>query len=642
MTTTDPDRPLVEFAADRFAPSAKERWVLFVVAIATNRLKWPKSRVLALFDKIDGELVARGVLSAPGALVDLQTFAGTLYEQYAKSGFLAYKHIVEDETITAINQLVAEHPELKRKFAKKATAKVVQPTVPETGPTAVPVVATTATEGGSTEPVDAPPISDSERAALQAEVRAEGATLFTDIKAAVASHIHFDADWPVDLVALFVLQSWAAPVLPVVFYIFIAGKLGAAKTALMNLIGTLSDALVFENVSVAALARTIGQSRPAVTVCIDEFDVKREGEVGDVRDSIVRQGYRADAAPYTRWDPVNACAEEVPVYGPKVLTFRGSVDEALSSRGFTISSSAPEGSEHYPLVLRNLFRDVGDLPARLRVWGEKVSRAYTPADVRAIAYSDANLAMVREMATEIGANRESELMTVAALVAAISGVGVTPALKAAAERRRIELEAIEHRDIDQLRQAIVAVWNEAVMSGHTDDVLRVKQTVVRKHFDAIRKAARDYPVGDRQFARLRRDVGVRDDWLGTRGGKAVHWKLPVSFVLDCLNESVDEPPEGVQGGGPGWVTLGDKGDLPRHDGGVTQGHPRSPKGGSPKEGGVVAVERLLAGASDDGVAAILTAAHGYSETEAREEIARAKASIAEWGPAAKKADGGTP
>ncbi len=60
--------------------------------------------------------------------------------------------------------------------------------------------------------------------------------------------------------------------LPAVFYLFFGGRFGTGKTNILRLIADSHRRTLLENVSVAALARTITERR---VVCIDEFDVSR-------------------------------------------------------------------------------------------------------------------------------------------------------------------------------------------------------------------------------------------------------------------------------------------------------------------------------------------------------------------------------
>ena len=100
----------------------------------------------------------------------------------------------------------------------------------------------------------------------------EGPQLFADIKETLRAHYYMEEPWHYTMAALFILLSRVALSLPVVFYLFFGGAMGSGKTNALGLIAKLTNALSFENVSIAALARSMEKGR---TVCIDEYDVSR-------------------------------------------------------------------------------------------------------------------------------------------------------------------------------------------------------------------------------------------------------------------------------------------------------------------------------------------------------------------------------
>ncbi|MGC2290039.1 MAG: bifunctional DNA primase/polymerase, partial [Thermoplasmata archaeon] len=176
-----------------------------------------------------------------------------------------------------------------------------------------------------------PPLPDAEVEALARDVTrryeprhepttvpgTDGSSLFREVREMLERYYKFEQPWHSVLCALFVIQAHLARALPATFYLIVKGRYGGGKTSLLNVIGKLGGGLVFENVSVAALARELADGR---LVCIDEYDVRRPVDVQPVLDSLVRQGYRRDAAPYTRYDATKHEVERIPVYGPKALT----------------------------------------------------------------------------------------------------------------------------------------------------------------------------------------------------------------------------------------------------------------------------------------------------------------------------------
>ncbi len=410
--------------------------------------------------------------------------------------------------------------------------------------------------------------------------RSLGRALFAEVRDALRRHFFLEEAWQYVVVALFVLQARTARVLPAVFYLFLGGPIGTGKTNLEVLIAALTDGLLLENVSVPALARSLGRGQ---TLVLDEIDVDRGREVNKVRDALLGQGYRATAAPYVRWDVAKKAREEIPIFGPKVAALRSSPDDALASRGFLIPSVRPApGLESYQFVLRNLWPDLGYLPDRLCKWGEDIPRFFDGDRLRRVAFSPEFAQKVGSAARKLGANRESEPLTVALLTAEIAGMDVTEELSSASNLRETELTEAEGEALEELRDVVLDLTGtRTVKLDASSNEVSVKQSDVRRDINRRRKERGERPLSDRRFATLRRELGVKDLWLGTRS-RAPWWSLPELFLgrlndgqarldshgtLDSLSSSMTENgSQGSQVGGSvisgGAETFGpDPGDL---------------------------------------------------------------------------------
>ncbi|MCI4321737.1 MAG: hypothetical protein L3K05_05470 [Thermoplasmata archaeon] len=364
-----------------------------------------------------------------------------------------------------------------------------------------------------------------------------GPQLFEAVVASARSHYYFDSEWHYVLVALFILQARIVQSLPAVFYLFFGGRYGTGKTNILRLIADMTDGVLLENVSVAALARMITSGK---VVCMDEFDVPRGKDLDEVRDALVRQGYKASAAPYMRWNAASRELEPVPIYGPKALAFRGVIEDALQSRGFTIPTASPVGEGGYDLVLRNLFPELKDIAVRVSSWGARAVVEFPPDRVREIAMSPTFRAKVRAVVQELGANRDSELMTVALLTAEIAGVDVLATLKLASEHR--ESSAADTAD-DALGELAAVVGDLARSSpralGEVDGITRLKQSSIAEELNRRRRESGKYGLGTQRLAKCRRELGVKDEWLRA-SHKASWWHLPREF-LTGLEPSVAAP-----------------------------------------------------------------------------------------------------
>lgn len=366
----------------------------------------------------------------------------------------------------------------------------------------------------------------------------DGPALFREVREALEQRYHFEQPWHAVLCALFVFQAHLARALPATFYLVIKGRYGGGKTSLLNVIGKLGGGLVFENVSVAAIARELGQGR---LVCIDEFDVKRPADVQSVLDSLVRQGYRRDAAPYTRYDATKHEVERLPVYGPKALTIRSFLDPALESRGFIISAAPVEGEQAYGFVVRNLWSDVGDLPTRLARWAAQVMPGWPDSRLRAVAESAEFAAKRHRILEATGANRDTEQVLVALLVAEIACVDVTTELRAAVELRRASVGTEDAGDLEDVTEAILAATG-MLQARVTEEarVLRVWFRDLKKAINGKREARKEPPINDRRLATVLTQVGVSESWKG-RTDNRVRFDLPAEFVQRLRDAAPTSP-----------------------------------------------------------------------------------------------------
>jgi hypothetical protein len=399
----------------------------------------------------------------------------------------------------------------------------------------------------------------------QPQATKTGPALFRDVKDAIAFHYYLEQPWHYVIATLFVMQSWVAAVLPSVFYLFIGGSFGSGKTNFLNLIRHLTDGLFFENVSVAALARTMTHGK---TVCLDEIDVDRGKDFNEIRDAFLRQGYKADAAPYVRWDASKKAKEEIPIYGPRCAAYRAALEDALQSRGFMLPSAKPDGADGYEYVGRNLWLDLGDVPARLEMWGEDARAAFPEEKLREIWGSEAFRTKIAVAVEHLGANRDSELGTIAMLVAEMAGVDILEELKAANKLRDVATFVASDSDLEELRDALLSVAGP-IQTGILDEApdVPVRQVDVKRRFNAQRKAGGERPLSDKAFARLRRELEVKDDWIvhGSRTGGLV-WRLPLPWLssLSRLSSLHMEKTEATEATEPTVGQVYNENEGPHH------------------------------------------------------------------------------
>ena len=330
-----------------------------------------------------------------------------------------------------------------------------------------------------------------------------------------------------------------AGALPATFYLYFGGPFSSGKSNILRLVSDLTDGLTVENISPPALARSIEAGR---TVLLDEIDVSRGAELDDIMAALLRSGYRRNGPPYIRWDAKAKTREVVPIFGPKAATFRSSLDTALQSRGFVIPTAKPVGEAGYDLVLANLWVKTTDLVSRLKSWGKRAAREWPGVRLEQLAHTPEFRAEVKAVAGEIGANRESELLTIALLVARMVPVDVGPQLSSARALRDVEVGEDQAEALGELRDVVLVSMGKTVSFGDAGAQLyRVVQRSVRDSVNLRRKDRQEKPLTSNRLALLRRELGVKDVWLRNHHGNLV-WNLPPAFVDKLRGDTPESGP----------------------------------------------------------------------------------------------------
>jgi hypothetical protein len=373
--------------------------------------------------------------------------------------------------------------------------------------------------------------------------REDGPQLFRDVKERIREHYYFEEEWHYTIAALFVMQAWAAraEALPAVFYLYFGGAFSTGKSNVLSLMASLTDGHMLENVSPPALARVMEKGR---TVLLDEVDVQRGEELDDVMSALLRSGYRRNGPPYVRWNAKEKKPEILPIFGPKAGTFRSALDPALQSRGFVVPTAKPIGEAHYGLVLANLWPKTGELVPRLKTWSSRVSKDWSPEALEALARTPEFQGRVRAVAGELGANRESELLTIALLVAQMVPVDVVNSLSSARELRAVEISEDQAEALSELRDVVLGNLAKTVtFSSDGHEIYRVVQKTVRDTLNARRRDRQERPVTTGRLALLRRELGVKDAWLISPQNR-LSWNLPTTFVEKLKTDDTASRAEG--------------------------------------------------------------------------------------------------
>jgi hypothetical protein len=379
-------------------------------------------------------------------------------------------------------------------------------------------------------------------------VSASGRRIFTELRTQLRAHVFFPEEWEFDLAALYVLQCHVADILPVFFYALIDGTKGAGKTTLLDHLSRLTDSLRLQSFTLATLSRSLTKFRP---VSIDEFDItEKNPEMGSATAALVRQGYKRDAAPRL------ICAQKsneilaLEVAGPKAITFRHDLDDALKDRGFRFPMAA---GNDFQLVVRGMAPEFGNLPERLKAWAVEAHRVWTFERVCTRIKEDSFENKVRTLLGRLEATRGAELMTTALLVSEISGIDITESLRGARGAR--DREAATSRGVEELLDALHVLAGRVGPGLAESEFVVFSQTGVRAEMDRVRNDRRVPPLKDGEFARLRKDALIQDAWRIKLHGYP-HWRIPKAFLNERGNgESPDSPESPArQDGGVSRVT----------------------------------------------------------------------------------------
>ncbi len=400
---------------------------------------------------------------------------------------------------------------------------------------------------------------------------AEGSALFTEILDVIRKHYYMGQPWHYIIAALYVMEAWVAEGLPSVFYLFIGGPKGTGKTSFLDRVSELTDALRFQEVSLSAMARVMKKGR---AVTMDEYDAGGDRDFLELRDAFVRNGYKSNAPPYTRYNPTMHKNDEVEVFGPRLISFRGGLDEALQDRGFYIPSVKAEGEHAYDYVRRNFWPEIGDLPTRGKEWGTAALKAFPRERLRDLTWTPEFERKVKDVLGTVPGGRDAELMTIALLVAEMAEVDVLKELKDANELREMETFASSDPAHDLLREVIhEKAYDLGITVTGTSDVALGKQEDYRVALNARLKSAGDRPASNRRFKQLLRDIGFKEGWRRERH-HTIYWVVPLNDlkILLGLGSAATSPPSSPPDGPSGVPT--DMGDAAQGDRG-TRGSPEA-------------------------------------------------------------------
>jgi hypothetical protein len=322
-----------------------------------------------------------------------------------------------------------------------------------------------------------------------------------------------------------------------VYYLHFSASKGRGKTTGLDVLAALTGALNASDISVAALVHWLAE-HPCGAVLADEYGAGRDAEKDSALAAIARSG-NMPGKPYLRWNPTKRMMDECPTYGAKAFGFRGAVDDALEDRGFTLPlpTTALRGREGTRLVARNMNRSFADLPLRLKKWGARTVKEWTPP----IYDSDEWCALVEAVVGDsAGTSRDTQLSMVVLAVADAVGVDVIESLREALGLKREVAEANLSEDLEEAKALLGETFSRTgTLTGEAEFYV-LKQAEFFRELNARRKERGQRPLDNSKRAALREDLGIDKAWLARINGFPI-WKVPKK-EWDSRHGRGDTPP----------------------------------------------------------------------------------------------------
>ena len=152
--------------------------------------------------------------------------------------------------------------------------------------------------------------------------------------------------------------------------------------------------------------------------------------------------------------------------------------------------------------------------------------------VEALTYTHDFELKMQEATKEIGANRESELTTIAMLVAEVLGVDVVKDLKTAQELRASELaSAMANSYVDEFLSVLRAELKDLIP---VDGITRIKQSDIKRSWDdQLKIEHHERAATASQFAELREAAGI-SRWMVKDHAGSYYWNLDAEFMTKLM------------------------------------------------------------------------------------------------------------
>lgn len=361
--------------------------------------------------------------------------------------------------------------------------------------------------------------------------------------------VKFGKDSDYDAVLLFAAMTRILSLLHMVWYVTIAGPKSAGKTTVGRVIRFLSHHMVEAGQLTVASVPAI--MREEIGLFVDEVDVLLRKEGGEALAAILRQGtdretpyFKMEPRPDGGWNLVR-----VPVWGPKVMTFRRKVDDALQSRADILRMSRARDPK-----IRRAKRTYRKTLRPVKAWLDRqardVLRKWTKGAVE--EYLESPEFITQSDALKVELDRSGEIGDLMILVDHLYGWDTARVIQG---RLGVIEEASEEEVTEEVRGAllrVVAAKTSALGVDIDEAGVVVKKEEVKAAVDAARSRG-EKPIWANTVAEVLDDLGFTEDFRFSKADRARAIKV-TKTDLDRLSGGPAYNREMGKVGQPGFQT----------------------------------------------------------------------------------------
>lgn len=380
-----------------------------------------------------------------------------------------------------------------------------------------------------------------------AETRAAAAELtYGDAKVILERVVRFSNPTDYDALLLFDGMTRILPLLDLVWYLSFAGAKSSGKTTAARVARFLGHHIIEGGtVSSAGLPAAM---QAANGLLLDEVDVLLKKEGGETIGATLRQGTDR-STPYLRMTETGRGKAwklvPVPVFGPKILTFKRAVDDALASRSDLIRM--PRARD--PKIRRastRFRRTLLPVKAWLDSEARRVLKRWRKDAVDEFAESPEFVALSDSLRTDLDRTGQiGDLMLLVGRVYDWPTAGVVQA------RLGVIEEAGEDETVEEVRRAVLHLFDNPPVGSYRaigGDGLVLKKSEVKTRIDSERARDGQKPIWGNRLSEALDDLGFEHDqrFTDTDRGRAI--KITVSEAARLRVAShLDTPPTRIAG-----------------------------------------------------------------------------------------------